>query len=845
MYVLCTSLVFVGLLSPLLTLSARAAESPGILFSEVDWGGSLRNSADEWLELANLGGSSVDLSGWNVTGAGTSGSSLILPQGSTIPSFGTFLIANYAPSDSSTLANQVDYVTSAVSLPNSKLTLSLVDQNGLIVDSLDDAGTPDYGSTTPIFSSMERNLSTLAWQNPLSSTNLLDASQLGSPGLADVPIPILITEPTTEFVIEPILTAPENPPPAIEPIAEPSQSSALVANQTTELSSADFTITDTLTPIPVTIDPVIIPEPVLITDPGESSNNIVENPAEPMAVIEEQTASTEPIIDAPVMTEPSTTALLTLSEPLIIEAVLVPTVEPLVDIVAIIEPTIDSAPAIAPPITESIIEPATVEPIPIIDPIIIPPVIVEPIIEPKVTSQDTSFANDVSSQSSALTANSPSQLSWPLLINELLPSPSTGFDEWVEVYNPNTVAVDVSGWTITDSSGKATSLTGTILAGSYQSIINPSGKLNNDGDTVNLINASGELIDSVSYGTASLVAPKHDQSLSYSGDTWLISTTPTPGSANAAISEVPPAVEQTVTSEPSQSSALATNKTTNLSSTAIKLAPVTTTSVTASSATKRITAPKLTVTKAPVAKVAAKPTTKKKSVKVSKSPQLITTLTGVADNILVTYQGTVIATPGTFGKQLAFLGGATLYMDNADWPTLALGDVIKVTGLTSTANGEQRIKLTGASAISTVGHADLNSPPAIEGLGEALRNEPSLVTVRGTVVTRNGSKLTLKVDGQDIIVDAYKTTGIVWSSLTSSELTITGVLRHLNNENVLMPRSAADVVENHEAVIAAATNTRHSSPIPLKPIAGGGLVTGTLGALGYWFTKSRTLIPAV
>lgn len=830
MYALCTSLIFIGLLSPLLTLSTRAAESPGVVLSEVAWGGSLRGAADEWLELANPGGNSVDLSGWSVTGAGTSGSNLTLPSGSTIPAYGTFLIANYAPGSLSTLVNQADYVTTAVSLPNTKLTLSLLDASGLVVDSLVDAGTPDYGSTTPIFSSTERNLSTLFWQNSNSSSNLLDTTQLGSPGLAAILIPVQvpivesviepITEPVIETVTELISTAVPDPLITDEPVVTSqttSQNSAPnieVTNPVSEPSSPDFTITDTITP---SID---ITDPIAILEPSQSSPDISATPVDPIIV------NTEPIIakppvETPVLDSAATIAETPIATPAIVETLII-TPEPIIESPIISEPI---------PIVESTLEPA---------------------IE-SITPEPSQSLTPISQATHSPIELSSTQPISNLVLTELLPSPSTGFDEWIEVFNPNTVDMDVTNWSITDASGKATKLTGTILAGNYQTIINPSGKLNNDGDTVNLVDATGQIVDSVTYGTVSLAAPKHDVSLSRSGDTWLVSTIPTPGtenSINVAIptlttTEVLTITESIAVPEPSLNSTPITeevNSAIGLSSTAqpnlnTNQQPIVNLPSTSSksSVPSNSTSKKVIVTKTNTTKSLTK-----KTIKTNKKPQLITSLSDIADNTLVTYQGTVIATPGTFNKQLAVISGAMLYMNSADWPTLTLGDVITVTGLTSTAGGEQRIKLTGASAITITGHHELIPTT---NLGSA--TEPSLVTIHGTVVTRNGSKLTLKVNGQDLTVDAYKTTGIIWSSLTSSELTITGILRHLKNEDILMPRSQTDVIQDQVATISAATNTKHSTSIPLKPLAGGGLVASSLGALGYWFIKSRTLIPAV
>ncbi len=752
LYVILTSCLLTGLLSPLLTLPASAANTPRVLLSEVGWGGSRLSTADEYLELANGGGDGIDLSGWQITGAGSSGASLTLPSGSIIPSYSTFLIANYAPGTSSTLAVKADYVTTAISLPNSKLTLTLLDSSGLTVDSLVDAGTPDFGSTSPIYSSMERNLETLAWQSALTSQNLTDATQLGTPGFANIaiPSPVVAVPEIVEPVVEPTPTITPDviaETPIISdvvetPIIEPSQSSTLTADPTTELSSApDFIIDDTQTPI-VTTEPTIDP-PV-----------IDETPITPAVVVDPSTIIAEPVAETPF---------------------------------------IDS-PIIDKPITEAISVPAPTTPLP-------------------------SYAPTPPS-------------SGHIVLSEFLPSPSTGFDEWVEIYNADSTDIDVSAWHISDASGKQTSLTGTLAAGAYQTIVNPSGKLNNDGDTINLLDATGNLIDSVTYGTTAIPAPKHDVSLSFSDNTWLISDTATPGAANLVT--ITPATTE-VTSDPV---IIDEPNITPIVNSNIDESPVPSTpSIPTSTTTTTSTVVKLAATSAsPSSK-----TTTKKSVSKSTSTKKTSSTKAAAKtkSSIVTLSGTVIATPGTFGKQLAFISGTELYLNKADWPTLALGDVITVSGTYSTSRGEQRLKLTNANSITLIGHADVTSGSLTDAAAS------TLVTVHGTVVTRNGSKLALLVDGQNISVEAYKTSGLIWSKLTSSDLIITGVLRHINNEDILMPRNQADVVEDHDAVISAAAVTQHSNPLPLKPIAGGGLVMSTLGSLGYWFKKSKTLIPSV
>ena len=52
---------------------------------------------------------------------------------------------------------------------------------------------------------------------------------------------------------------------------------------------------------------------------------------------------------------------------------------------------------------------------------------------------------------------------------------------------------------------------------------NPNGNLNNSGDTITLINSSGTTIDTITYGTAEMPAPKDGESLARTSDgDWLI-----------------------------------------------------------------------------------------------------------------------------------------------------------------------------------------------------------------------------------------------------------------------------------------------------------------------------------
>jgi len=84
-----------------------------------------------------------------------------------------------------------------------------------------------------------------------------------------------------------------------------------------------------------------------------------------------------------------------------------------------------------------------------------------------------------------------------LRINEFLPNPSSG-NEWVEIYNPTTSSIVIDGLKLFDSVTERASPTGTIDALGFF-VIELSDKLNNDGDSVILKDASSTIIDSTSY----------------------------------------------------------------------------------------------------------------------------------------------------------------------------------------------------------------------------------------------------------------------------------------------------------------------------------------------------------
>lgn len=381
---------------------AKAAESPPVILSEIAWAGSEKSTADEWIELANIGTETVDISGWQLTGMGTSGTSIEIPTESIMAAQSTYLVANYKLGDEKTTLNiSPNLVTTAVSIPNSAINISLIEVAGLVIDSCVDPGTPNAGSSAT-FTSMERSIADLSWISAEQTMNLLN-EQLGSPGVIGHAVLEPIVSVDIEQEAESIELTPEE--------MSPSETTSTGPDPTTQL-------TETQTPT--------------------SSSETIQESTPP---IDDSTAAT--IIETE--TEPVQESVSTIEEPVATTPI----------------ETIET------PISETLSTPLP-----------------------------------------------------QLIITGFLSAPITGTNEWIEITNIGTIAIDLATFTITDAVGKATVLTGTLEPNTTTTIESPLGKLNNDGDTINILNVDGSVINSIEYGTDTLAAPKSNVVMRLIGGAW-------------------------------------------------------------------------------------------------------------------------------------------------------------------------------------------------------------------------------------------------------------------------------------------------------------------------------------
>ena len=129
----------------------RLANPLDVIISEIAWGGTAANTADEWMELHNPGGSNINLTGWTL--AAIDGTPSISLSGN-IPAGGYYLLER---TNDSTVSNLTANLIYTGALSNTVETLELRDNNGILIDTANQGGSAWFAGTAgPNFYSMER-----------------------------------------------------------------------------------------------------------------------------------------------------------------------------------------------------------------------------------------------------------------------------------------------------------------------------------------------------------------------------------------------------------------------------------------------------------------------------------------------------------------------------------------------------------------------------------------------------------------------------------------------------------------------------------------------------------------
>ncbi len=803
------------------------AGSQSVVISEVAWAGSAKSTADEWIEIANIGTATVDVSGWNLTGVGSSGAILSIPIGTILNAQSTYLIANYKMGNSSSTLNiEPNMVTTTVSIPNTALKVSLIDTTGSIIDSFDDPGTPDFGSSTT-FSTMERNLYDLTWRTANTSTNLLNG-QLGTPGAIDyvlivipepavtpIEVPVEVLSPIVaaeQDAVVPIIEAPLVPPiaPSLITTSEDTVPLHEVSEDTVNGGMDDLTATAS-TDVVNTAIVAVIDVPVI-----EPSPNIDDPVTVPDLIVASPIALETPDVIIPII------------ETMSAEAPLVPPINGWMD---------DLKATATTDAVNTVTITAVIEPIVITTPIPSEPE-ATPITEPQpITSEPI------------VIAKAPMTQVGDIVISALLPSPNTGDSEWVQLTNSTDAVIDLTGFSLVDASGAVTYLSGMIAAHATVQVNNPKGNLNNSGDSVTLFNSANVTIDSVSYGNGEVPAPKKGEVLtfnpiiintnSYDQPTDTVSTSEQGEYATSTTIGV--IAKQVATVQPSTVVAVVAPSPAHDSvRTAVSVVKVanTTKAATASLITPiktRTEVVKTSVTKTKIIKASTK--RKAKSLK-SKAVIAVTIdeINSVKDGTLVSIEGVVVAEPGVIGKRSFFIDGLEIYQSKDALADVHIGDKVKIIGTVSVLSDRRRINIK-AGGVTVIGVTD----EVVRDYDNDL-SYGSLVKMAGTVSARAGNGVILQTENMgNITLMTAQGVNVTWTNLAGKEVTVTGILKSSGASPVIVLRSANDVAvkamnTDSSSSMAATTGLRNN------PWLWPGLGSMSLTGLGYWMWKYRPQI---
>ncbi|MDD4319700.1 MAG: lamin tail domain-containing protein [Candidatus Peribacteraceae bacterium] len=128
--------------------SVPATGSGTAVISEVLWMGSDLSAADEWVEIVSVGGETA-LDGWTLTSLNASGEEAVLFTfaAEDVLQEGEYVIVANGGAADSRLLEEPRFVTSGMSLPNTKLLLRLRNASGALMDEVDDGiGVPFAGA---------------------------------------------------------------------------------------------------------------------------------------------------------------------------------------------------------------------------------------------------------------------------------------------------------------------------------------------------------------------------------------------------------------------------------------------------------------------------------------------------------------------------------------------------------------------------------------------------------------------------------------------------------------------------------------------------------------------------
>lgn len=391
------------------------------------------------------------------------------------------------------------------------------------------------------------------------------------------------------------------------------------------------------------------------------------------------------------------------------------------------------------------------------------------------SNSDNSNSSTDSSDESGDTSNPGYEYSQDVVLSELLPDPegSDATDEWIELANQGET-VNLYGWKLTDGSSDYEFPDQTLASGFYlQVLVTDSGiSLNNSGETIQLLDPDGAVISEVTYDSAST-----GESYASLNGSWQWTTTLTPGSSNAITTA--DGDDQPSDDADQSNSEESTSTGTTISS-----------------------------------------------------------VRQMAAGTEVTFSGTVLVLPDTYSSTYFYVqdetAGIQIASSSQAFPSLNVGDVVTVTGNTSSSNGEAKINVTDSNHIVVTSHVDTIAPYVVTALESAQAGR--LVSLNSSVTEKSGSTITLE-DGTAYI---KRGTEISTSTITVGETyQWVGVVIATDDGVQLWPRSSTDITTPDASLASAFTEALVPSAQAAELDATSSTYTATTGSHedrgSYWW----------
>jgi|GEM_PF-6017555 len=315
--------------------------------------------------------------------------------------------------------------------------------------------------------------------------------------------------------------------------------------------------------------------------------------------------------------------------------------------------------------------------------------------------------------------------------------PPAGEDEWVEIGNESSYAVELEGWTIADATGKTVAKpTGLLLPGAAMKVTLASARLNNDGDRIALRDPRGREVHVLTYGDE--------------------------GEGTAAPhASAPPDYESVVAGIMAEIDAALRSVRTD----------------------ERIVIEQLTVNVALPAPLDAAGSTVARPMPIAAPPKSAATKISAP-----TVQGTVSVAPGALWKEYFVLdskeGGIQVHLPKNTALELTPGDELTARGTWSTAQTAplRRFLVKKDADVSVRGRTEAPEPAHV-GFMDIEQQVGRLIEVRAPVVERQSRRIRLAADDRSVVVTVEAGSAM----RVGDEVTARGLLTRDGIELKLLP----------------------------------------------------------